>query len=247
MIVNPITLSPTHRIYEALELMKKYRISGRADHRGRQQGRPAGRHPDQPRPAVRDERRPADRRRHDARAPHHRAGRHDARRGARDPAPAQGREAAGRRSRLPAEGPDHRQGHPEGGQVSRTRRRTRSAGCGAARRSASRATRWSAPRRSSRRNVDVLVVDTAHGHSQGVLDMVRAAPPALSGRRSRSPATWRRPKRTEALIALGVDAVKVGHRRRLDLHDARHRRHRRADDHRRHGVRARGRARTTSR
>jgi IMP dehydrogenase len=28
MIVNPITLSPTNRIYEALELMKKYRISG---------------------------------------------------------------------------------------------------------------------------------------------------------------------------------------------------------------------------
>src|SRR6187200_2566215 len=28
MIVNPITLSPTHKIYEALELMQKYRISG---------------------------------------------------------------------------------------------------------------------------------------------------------------------------------------------------------------------------
>src|SRR5215471_15693631 len=28
MIVNPITLSPKHHIYEALELMKKYRISG---------------------------------------------------------------------------------------------------------------------------------------------------------------------------------------------------------------------------
>src|SRR5213078_4763659 len=28
MIVNPITLSPDHRIYDALELMKKYRISG---------------------------------------------------------------------------------------------------------------------------------------------------------------------------------------------------------------------------
>ncbi|HSK08281.1 MAG TPA: IMP dehydrogenase [Vicinamibacterales bacterium] len=28
MIVNPITLSPSHRIYEALALMKKYRISG---------------------------------------------------------------------------------------------------------------------------------------------------------------------------------------------------------------------------
>jgi IMP dehydrogenase len=28
MIVNPITLSPTHKIFEALELMKKFRISG---------------------------------------------------------------------------------------------------------------------------------------------------------------------------------------------------------------------------
>src|SRR5690349_9876680 len=28
MIVNPITLSPSNRIYEALDLMKKYRISG---------------------------------------------------------------------------------------------------------------------------------------------------------------------------------------------------------------------------
>src|SRR5713226_7383305 len=28
MIVDPITLSPTHKIYEALELMRKYRISG---------------------------------------------------------------------------------------------------------------------------------------------------------------------------------------------------------------------------
>src|SRR5246500_1979053 len=28
MIVNPITLSPSHRIYEALDLMKKFSISG---------------------------------------------------------------------------------------------------------------------------------------------------------------------------------------------------------------------------
>src|SRR5580765_8812060 len=28
MIVNPITLSPSNKIYEALELMKRYRISG---------------------------------------------------------------------------------------------------------------------------------------------------------------------------------------------------------------------------
>ena len=43
MIVNPITLSPTNRIYEALDLMKKYRISGvpiTAD--GRKEGRLVG-------------------------------------------------------------------------------------------------------------------------------------------------------------------------------------------------------------
>ena len=32
MIVNPITLSPTHRIHEALELMARYRISHNAVH-----------------------------------------------------------------------------------------------------------------------------------------------------------------------------------------------------------------------
>ena len=43
MIVNPITLSPTNRIYEALDLMKKYRISGvpiTAD--GRKEGKLVG-------------------------------------------------------------------------------------------------------------------------------------------------------------------------------------------------------------
>ena len=43
MIVNPITLAPTNRIYEALELMRKYRISGvpiTAD--GRKEGRLVG-------------------------------------------------------------------------------------------------------------------------------------------------------------------------------------------------------------
>jgi len=57
--------------------------------------------------------------------------------------------------------------------------------------------------------VDVLVVDTAHGHSQGVLDMVasvrREFPniELLAG----NVAT---PEATEALIDAGVDAVKVG-------------------------------------
>jgi IMP dehydrogenase len=58
-------------------------------------------------------------------------------------------------------------------------------------------------------HVDVLVVDTAHGHSQGVLDMVRrlrrdyADVDLVAG----NVAT---PEATEALIDLGVDAVKVG-------------------------------------
>ena len=57
--------------------------------------------------------------------------------------------------------------------------------------------------------VDVLVVDTAHGHSQGVLDMVRHV-------RRRFPevdlvaGNVATAEATEALIALGVDAVKVG-------------------------------------
>jgi IMP dehydrogenase len=58
-------------------------------------------------------------------------------------------------------------------------------------------------------NVDVLVVDTAHGHSQNVLDMVRTL-------RRRFPkvdlvaGNVATAEATEALIDLGVDAVKVG-------------------------------------
>jgi IMP dehydrogenase len=58
-------------------------------------------------------------------------------------------------------------------------------------------------------HVDVLVVDTAHGHSQGVLDMVRRIRreyqnlDLVAGNVATAEAT-------EALIGLGVDAVKVG-------------------------------------
>src|SRR5438270_4117450 len=58
-------------------------------------------------------------------------------------------------------------------------------------------------------NVDVLVVDTAHGHSQNVLDMVRTL-------RRRFPkvdliaGNVATAEATEALIEVGVDAVKVG-------------------------------------
>ena len=58
-------------------------------------------------------------------------------------------------------------------------------------------------------NVDALVVDTAHGHGQGVLDMVRQIRRRFSGVDliAGNVATA---EATEALIALGVDAVKVG-------------------------------------
>jgi IMP dehydrogenase len=58
-------------------------------------------------------------------------------------------------------------------------------------------------------HVDVLVVDTAHGHSQGVLDMVQGLRRAfkdveiVAGNVATAEAT-------EALIDRGVDAVKVG-------------------------------------
>src|SRR5918995_798662 len=58
-------------------------------------------------------------------------------------------------------------------------------------------------------NVDVLVLDTAHGHSQGVLDVVRRIRKAfpeidlVAGNVATAEAT-------EALINMGVDAVKVG-------------------------------------
>ena len=58
-------------------------------------------------------------------------------------------------------------------------------------------------------HVDVLVVDTAHGHSQGVLDMVKRV-------RRRFPdvdlvaGNVATAEGTQALIAEGVDAVKVG-------------------------------------
>ena len=58
-------------------------------------------------------------------------------------------------------------------------------------------------------NVDVLVIDTAHGHAQSVLDMVRLVRRRFSGVDviAGNVATA---EATEALIALGVDAVKVG-------------------------------------
>ncbi len=96
MIVNPITLSPTHKIYEALELMKKYRISGvPITEDGAKEGRLVGILTNRDL-RFETERRSADRRDHDEGAPRHGAGRHHARSGARDVPSPQGREASRR-------------------------------------------------------------------------------------------------------------------------------------------------------
>ncbi len=144
--------------------------------------------------------------------------------------------------RLHAQGADHRQGHPEGWSSTRTpckdslgrlrvrRGHRRRQGCAR-----------SAPRRWSPPHVDVLVVDTAHGHSQGVLDMVA---------RIRRRVHRRRPDRRQRRHRRGDRGAdrprgrrgQGRHRRRLDLHDPRRRRHRRADDHRDRRLRARRRA-----
>ena len=94
--------------------------------------------------------------------------------------------------------------------------------------------------------VDVLVVDTAHGHSQGVLDTVRAIRAALP----------------DVELVAGNVATAEGdrgadrrgrrrgqgrHRPRLDLHDARRLRRRRAADHGDHRLRAGRGERTTCR
>ena len=64
MIVEPVTLPPDARVREALGGDGALPHLRRADHRGR---RPAGRHPDQPRPPLRRRRRAAGQRRDDQR------------------------------------------------------------------------------------------------------------------------------------------------------------------------------------
>ena len=241
MIVNPITLSPTNRIFEALELMKKYRISGvPITQDGSKEGRLVGILTNRDL-RFETQRRSADLRHHDARAALHRAGGDDARRRARHPAPPQGREAARRRRPVPAEGADHRQGHPEGDQVSERLQGLARPPARAAPRSASARTRWRAPRRWSPPTStcwsSIPRTATRRACSTWCTGVRRQFPKVdlIAGNVATGEAT-------EALIELRRRRGQGRHRRRLDLHDARRRRHRRADDHRGRRVRARRRA-----
>ena len=82
--------------------------------------------------------------------------------------------------------------------------------------------------------VDALVVDTAHGHSQGVIDMVRTLKnnypeiDIVAGNIATAEAA-------KALAEAGCRRHQGGHRPRLHLHHACGGRHRRATTHRRHG------------
>ena len=124
-------------------------------------------------------------------------------------AQAQARARAGRQRRLRAARPDDGQGHHQADQLSRTPRATRRASCAWAPRWAwARAPRsasscWSRP--ASTR----IVVDTAHGHSAGVIERVRWVKrnypqvDVIGGNIATGAAAL-------ALVEAGADAVKVG-------------------------------------
>jgi IMP dehydrogenase len=59
-------------------------------------------------------------------------------------------------------------------------------------------------------HVDLLVVDTAHGHSQGVLDIVKRVRRAFDGQVELMAGNVATGEATEALIDAGAHAVKVG-------------------------------------
>ena len=157
-------------------------------------------------------------------------------------APAPHREAAGGRRRLPLRRPDHRQGHREGRCSSRTPPRTSRAACASPPRPASATTGFERAERLIDAGVDVIVVDTAHGHSRArargrrrgsrsCRNAVQVIAGNVATARGRQGADRRRRRRGQGR-----------HRPGLDLHHPHRRRRRRAAAHRHHGG-GRGRAR----
>ena len=86
--------------------------------------------------------------------------------------------------------------------------------------------------------VDVIVVDTAHGHSRGVLDAV-AAIKKFSNSVQVIAGNVATPEGALALIEAGADGGEDRHRPRFHLHHPRRRRRRRAAVHRGAGMRRR--------
>ena len=190
--------------------------------------RPSRRHPHAPRPALREAPRPTGLRGDDRREPRHRA----------SPASASSRRRTSctRTASRSCWSSTTRCGCAASSPSRTSRRRptirsparTSAAVCASAPRSASAATARRGSRRWIRAGVDVLVVDTAHGHSQNVLDTVRRHQ-ARSYPRPRHRRRQRRHGRGRARAREGRRRRHQGrHGRRLDLHDAHHLRRRRA-------------------
>ena len=208
MIVNPITLSPSHRIHEALELMRKYRISGvPITDDGSKEGRLVGILTNRDLRFETNTSRPISdvmTREHLITVPvgttldaareilhRHKVEKllvvdHDYR----------------LKGLITVKDIQKAVKYPNASKDSLGRLRC-GAAVGVARDTLDRAEALVAA------NVDVLVVDTAHGHHQGVLDTVRTLRrqfrdvDIIAGNVATAEAT-------EALIDLGVDAVKVG-------------------------------------
>ncbi len=208
MIVNPITLSPTHRIYEALDLMKKFSISGvPITEDGSKEGRLVGILTNRDLRFETNVTRPISdvmTREHLITVP---VGTTlDAAREILHQHKVEKLLVVDRDYRLKGlitvKDIQKAVKYPNASKDSLGRLRC-AAAIGVARDTMERAEALVAA------NVDALVVDTAHGHSQGVLDMVRqirrrfADVDLIAGNVATAEAT-------EALIALGVDAVKVG-------------------------------------
>jgi IMP dehydrogenase len=118
------------------------------------------------------------------------------------------REGAGGERQLRPARPDHGQGHPEGVATTRNAAKDSRGACASAPRSAWAATP-TARRGAGRGRRRRVVVDTAHGHSQGVIDRVRWVKKrfphvqVIGGNIVTGEAAL-------ALIDAGADAVKVG-------------------------------------
>src|SRR5437870_6448907 len=208
MIVNPITLSPTHKIYEALDLMKKYRISGvPITDDGGKEGRLVGILTNRDLRFETNVNRPiSDVMTHEQLITVPVGTTLDAARQILHEHKVEKLLVVDREFRLKGlitvKDIQKAVKYPNASKDSLGRLRC-GAAVGVARDTLERAEALVAA------SVDVLVVDTAHGHSQGVLDMVRRV-------RHRFPAVdlvagnVATAEGTHALIAEGVDAVKVG-------------------------------------
>ena len=231
MVFDPVVVGPDEKLVRALAIMRESGVSGPA--RGGR--RPGGRHPHQPRRALREEPRAARARRDDQGADHRsREHRRRARQGAVAPAPH--REAHRRRRRGQDEGAHHHQGHRQGGEApaggqgrarAPARRRRRRGGRGPRRpRAGSPARRL---RRHRRRHRARALARRDRGGARHQEEL-----PGRGGHRRQ-----RRHRRRLHRAGQGRRRRRQGrHRPRQHLHHPRRRRRRRAADDRHQRVRA---------